>query len=454
MSCATFSISANIFAFPTLPSHPTNFHNFSLFAYFLKNRYLTDDFWHYSPFWDGWKSHHHSHMAEFCCEFTAELVSPSCPNNGGFPNAPIEKMICDIFDEEDLRKKATLKRQARDACYCYYRSLGCDNSLLEDGGYCNYPTNEIVLDDFRFANSSLVNMCNNCLEYDNNNKDYPYRYPRHYEGHSFNQCLGYCFLKKGDPNHVFKPTVENHQCCLDTHGHGFGLELHGYEDNEKANKEISFFPAVGDPHQKKYDYFFSQLALAQPTFPTWSPAGTFNRSPPETFNVMISYDGVDTATMEVERHGDESAVHMVDEFIVDCGAGKWDSINIHVYDESPDGGIALTNVELDNVLLGDFGFAVKDESCPTYSIKPDIAGVHGHNHTCITRPGGYGHVAGFELTGKIELNGRFEGDDIGLALTVGCSQPKEVREVGCCGSAVKEVPTVWSGGKGGRVSRR
>lgn len=371
-------------------------------------------------------------MAEFCCEFSAELVSPSCPNNGGFPNAPIEKMICDIFDEEDLSRRATLKRQARDACYCYYRDLGCDNKLLEEGGYCNYPTNEIVLDDFRFANSSLVNMCNNCLEHDNNDKDYPKDYPLHYEGSSFNQCLGYCFLKKGDPNRVFKPSVSNAQCCLDTNGHGFGLELHGYENTEKANREISFFPALGNPHQKKYDYFFSKGVA----IPNWST--------PQVFDVLIGYDGVDTATMEMQRYGAGSAVHMVDEFIVDCEAGQWDSINIHVYDESPDGGIAFTNVELDNVQLGDFGFAVKDDSCPVYTIKPDVAGIHGHNHTCITRPGGYGHVAGFELTGKVELRGKFEGDDIGLALTVGCSQPKEVREVGCCGKTAKEVPAAWS----------
>ena len=75
-------------------------------------------------------------------------------------------------------------------------------------------------------------MCNNCLEdRHTNDKTYPYKYPyyqghQYYEGHSFNQCLGYCFLKRGDPNRVFKPTVENHQCCLDTHGQGLGLKLH------------------------------------------------------------------------------------------------------------------------------------------------------------------------------------------------------------------------------------
>ena len=75
-------------------------------------------------------------------------------------------------------------------------------------------------------------MCNNCLEDKHSgDKTHPYLYPfyngkQYYEGHSFNQCLGYCFLKRGDPNRVFKPTVENHQCCLDTHGQGLGLKLH------------------------------------------------------------------------------------------------------------------------------------------------------------------------------------------------------------------------------------
>ena len=36
-------------------------------------------------------------------------------------------------------------------------------------------------------------------------------------------------------------------------------------------------------------------------------------------------------------------------------------------------------------------------------------------------------------------------DDIGLALTVGCSKPKAVKEVGCCGKTNKEVPTAWAG---------
>ena len=35
-----------------------------------------------------------------------------------------------------------------------------------------------------------------------------------------------------------------------------------------------------------------------------------------------------------------------------------------------------------------------------------------------------------------------KGGDIGLALTVGCSQPKEAKESGCC--AKKEVPTAWA----------
>ena len=133
---------------------------------------------------------------------------------------------------------------------------------------------------------------------------------------------------------------------------------------------------------------------------------------------------------------------MIDEFNSACEPGQWDSLNIHVYDESTKGGIAFTNVLLDNEQLGDFGFAVEDVSCPVYSIKPDVDGTPGHNHTCVTRPGGYGHVAGFTLTGTVVLQGTFRGDDIGLALTVGCSQPKEVREVGCC--AKKEVPTAWA----------
>ena len=391
------------------------------------------------PFWDGWKApgedKYNAHMAEFCCEFSAELVDPTCPDNGGFPNAPAESMVCSIF-EQDLPMRATLRRQARDACYCYYRTLGCDNSLLEEGGYCNYPTNEVILDDFRFSNSSLVNMCNNDLEHHNDDKSYPDDYPWHFEGQSFNQCLGYCLLKRGDPNRVFKPTVSNMQCCLDTNGEGFGFELHGYEANEKANREIAFFPAVGNPNQRDYDYFFST---------TSTPESVTFAAPSSTYGISISYDGVFTATMEVDRHDGDTAIHMVDEFQIDCEPGQWDSLNIHVYDESPDGGIAFTNVILDNEPLGDFGFAVKDESWPVYAVKPDIEGVYGHNNTCVSRPGGYGHVAGFELTGTVELAGNFLGDDIGLALTVGCSKPKAVKEVGCCGKTNKEVPTAWAG---------
>lgn len=393
--------------------------------------YLTNDYWHYSPFWDGgWKDHHHAHMAEFCCEFTAELADPTCPDweNGGFPNAPIEKMICDIF-KQDMPERAVLKRQARDACYCYYRGLGCNNDLLLDGGYCNYPTNEVVLDDFRFANSSLINMCNNCLEdRHTNEKDYPRKYPyyegrQYYEGHSFNQCLGYCFLKRGDPNRVFKPTVKNHQCCLDTHGQGLGLKLHGYESK---TDELRFFPTL-----TKED--FNRDGMAN----EWTYD---NMYAPGMFNVIINYDGVDTATMEVEKPNNAVATYMIDEFNVDCAPGQWDSLNIHVYDESSEGGIAFTNVWLDSEQLGDFGFAVKD-SCPVY-IKPDVIGTPGDNHTCVTRPGGYGHVAGFTLTGTVVLQGTFQGGDIGLALTVGCSQPKEAKESGCC--AKKEVPTAWA----------
>ena len=72
-------------------------------------RYLTNDYWHFTPFWDGWKANgegsYNAHMAEFCCEFSAELVDPTCPDNNGFPNAPAEKMICGIFQQE-LPKRA------------------------------------------------------------------------------------------------------------------------------------------------------------------------------------------------------------------------------------------------------------------------------------------------------------------------------------------------------------
>jgi hypothetical protein len=202
-----------------------------------------------------------------------------------------------------------------------------------------------------------------------------------------------------------------------------GLKLHGYESN---TEELRFFP----PTTKKD--FFSDGIVTEWTYN--------NMYAPGMFNVMISYDGVDTATMEVERPDNTVATYMIDEFNVDCAPGQWDSLNIHVYDESSQGGIAFTNVWLNNEQLGDFGFAVKD-SCPVY-ISPDVIGTPGDNHTCVTRPGGYGHVAGFTLTGTVVLAGTFQGDDIGLSLTVGCGQPKEVRESGCC--AKKEVPTAWA----------
>mmetsp|Transcript_7808 Transcript_7808/g.15629 ORF Transcript_7808/g.15629 Transcript_7808/m.15629 type:complete len:107 (-) Transcript_7808:7-327(-) len=88
---------------------------------------------------------------------------------------------------------------------------------------------------------------------------------------------------------------------------------------------------------------------------------------------------------------------------------------------------------MDGVELGDFGFAIQpDPTCSDVAILPDINGIHGHNYTCVTRPGGFGHIAGFEFKGFVELNGKFRDDDIGLELVIGCSKKKTEEHTCCC----------------------
>lgn len=371
-------------------------------------------------------------MAEFCCEFAAELVDPKCQKNqngnwvngdGHPPHAPVEALVCDIFDTSDVSHKSNLKQQARDACFCFYRDLGCGREELSKGGYCDYPNSEVTLDDFRMANNSAHNMCNACLENDN---EHNYDFPIDYEGLSHNRCLGFCLLKRGDPNDVYAPTVSDKQCCFDSHG--FGFDMNGQE-TDKIEKEIIWMP-FETLEKREYDHFFHSEHSEVDFLPILNSS--------REYEVTMSYNGLSTAFITIERYGDGSehypaAFFHTSEFDIKCEPEDWDSLSVHIYDESDEGGIAFKSVTMDDVELGDFGFAVQlVETCTDTVIMAHTLGIHGSNHTCISRPGGFGHMAGFELKGLVELSGLFNGDDIGLELIVGCSQKKKEEEKTCC----------------------
>lgn len=400
--------------------------------------YLTDSFFRASRYYfneifsDG---HHYEngnnkgyyHLSEFCCEFAAELVDPVCQTDGNgqwinsYGGAPVEHMICDLFHQKDVTHRSKLMQEARNACYCFYRDIGCGKEELGCGGYCDYANSEVTLDDFRMANNSAHNMCNSCLE-----KDGRYNFPQDYEGQSHDKCLGYCLLKRGDPNDVYAPFVTDERCCFDEHG--FGLEVHGFEE-DKVEQEIIFMP-FAKFEKRVYDYFFL------------SPAGIPNFVPAREYEIKIEYDGLSTVFMTVERYGDGEpdyppAEYYTQEFDMHCQPEHWDGLSVHVFDESPEGGIVFKEVTLDGVDLGSFGFVDQSPFCPDMQVLPDIVGVPGHNYTCITRPGGYGHLSGFKLQGLVELSGRFVGDDIGVELIVGCQKKKEEHTCChdcCCGS--------------------
>ena len=405
--------------------------------------YLTDSFFRSSSysFDQNFDQGHHKannndgyfKMAEFCCEFAAELVDPKCVKNenghwvngdGQPPHAPVESLVCDLFATADVVYKSELKQQARNACYCFYRDLGCGREELATGGYCDYPRSEVTLDDFRMANNSAHNMCNSCLERDTN---WRYLYPEgHYEGQSHDQCLGYCLLKRGDPNDVYQPTVSDEQCCFANKGSG--LELHGFDENH-MQQEIIFMPFAKFEDQA-HDYFFKNID-SESAVPMFEPS--------RTYEIILKYDGLCTAFMSVERYGTGGAdyppaLYNISEFPIQCEPEDWDNLSVHVFDKSPDGGIVFKNVTMDGINLGDFGFGIQnDPSCSDTEISPDIDGIHGHNYTCITRPGGFGHISGFELKGLVELSGKFRDDDIGLELVVGCSQKEKTHvEPTCC----------------------
>jgi len=405
--------------------------------------YLTNDFFRSSryDFDQYFTNGHHGegtnnnnlgyfHMAEFCCEFAAELVDPKCElttdnrwvnSEGEPPHAPVEAMICDLFATPDVALRSELKQQARNACYCFYRDLGCGKEQLSEGGYCDYPHSEITLDDFRMANNSAHNMCNSCLEQDSSNR---YLFPEHYEGQPHNHCLGYCLLKRGDPNDVYKPVVSDERCCFDDKG--AGLLLHGFDENH-IEEEIVFMP-FGKYEEWTRDYFFQGIT-SESAVPMFLPF--------REYQVSIRYDGLSSAFMTVERYGTGEDGHppaefRTSEFPIQCEPEHWDSLSVHIFDESSDGGIIFKNVTMDGVELGDFGFAIQPgPSCSDVEIFPDIIGIHGHNYTCMTRPGGFGHLSGFDFQGLVELTGRFRDDDLGLELVIGCSK-KKTQETTCC----------------------
>ena len=410
--------------------------------------YLTNDFFHSDKynFIQNFNNGHHPatdidgkphsqgyfHMAEFCCEFAAELVDPKCEliknkneekwvNGEGEPeHAGVEAMICDLFATPDVTLLSELKQQARNACYCFYRDLGCGRDELGAGGYCDYPHSEVMLDDFRMANNSAHNMCNACLEQD---KNFVYKFPENYEGQPHEKCLGYCLLKRGDPNDVYKPTVSNERCCLADKG--TGLHVHGYDENH-IEQEVIFMP-FGKFEDWTHDYFFKNIA-SPPLF-----------APPRDYQVSIAYDGLGTAFMSVERYGTNGAsdyplaLFNTTEFPIQCEPEYWDSLSVHVFDQSADGGIVFKDVTMDGVELGDFGFAIQpDPDCSDTAILPDIQGIHEANYTCISRPGGFGHMSGFEFKGMVQLSGQFQDDDIGLELIIGCSKKEEEPHHCCC----------------------
>ena len=391
--------------------------------------YLTDPFWlleEYLPFSNNWGKGDQDNpvLEEFCCEFAAELVDPTCEDQDrdwGFPIAPKEEMICDLFAQEPYYR-TILKQQARDACFCFYRkALGCGAEILAPGGYCDYPHSEVTLDDFRLSNNTVQNMCNKCLE-----EDERLVYPEHFEGKPYEQCFGMCMLKRGNPKEVYKPKVSDKACCFD--GHGSGLELHSYEE-KKAEQEIVFFP-FGE-NKRKYDYFYTTTTMPD------------HDSVKSDYRLRFKYDGLYHVFMEVERYGGngstDPALFDISKFPSACQPDQWDSFSIHVFDESSKGGIIFKDVTLDGVDLGAFGFRA-DQSCASSDVSPDTTGVHGHSRSCVERPGGYGHPGGFELKGTVELSGVFDGDDIGVELVFGCSQKKD--EGQCIGAEPWKMPKV------------
>lgn len=251
-------------------------------------------------------------------------------------------------------------------------------------------------------------------------------FPVNYEGQSHDKCLGYCLLKRGDPNDVYKPTVSNERCCLEDKG--AGLHLHGYDANH-AQQEIIYMP-FGKFEEWTHDYFFKTAGS-----PKFDP---LLENPSTEYQVAIEYDGLGTAFMTVERYGDGSndyppSLFHTSEFPIQCEPEYWDSLSIHLFDQSADGGIVFKNVTMDGVNLGDFGFSIQpDPDCSDTAILPDIEGIHEANYTCVTRPGGFGHMSGFEFKGVVELSGYFRDDDIGLELIIGCSKKEEETHQCCC----------------------
>ena len=392
--------------------------------------YMTDEFFRLQKYdFDTQRFDHHKydegtvnqniaydHLMEFCCEFAAELVDPKCSKNalnqwvnkdGQPPHADVENMICDLFAMEPVRYRTTLMQQARDACFCFYRHHGCGREELGHGGYCDYPHSEVTLDDFRMANNSALNMCNACLENDSNKQ---YLYPTLYEGRPHGHCFGYCMLKRGDPKQVYRPNVTDERC--DFEDKAKGLKLHGFDENH-PRQEITFNPFKQEADQK-HDYFFQAISMGL-------EANAPSMSLSSRYEIIIEYDGLDRSYMKVQRFDGDYAKYDMTEFPLLCQPEDWDILSIHVFDESADGGIAFRDVTLDGVDLGDFGFVDTDGQ-----IMPDDVGMPGHNYTCVTRPGGYGHMSGFVFRGYVEVAGTFADDDVGLELIVGCSRKQHV----------------------------
>jgi hypothetical protein len=400
--------------------------------------YLTDPFFRDSKYnFDTTSLDHHlfdedihsqsngyDRMSEFCCEFAAELVDPTCEKNangrwvngdGEPPHAPKEHLICDLFDTPDIFKRTKLMQQARDACFCFYRHHGCGREELNHGGYCDYPHSEVTLDDYRMANNTPHNMCNSCLEDDNQKR---YLYPSHYEGKPHGECLGYCLLKRGDPTDVYRPNVTDERCCLGESAKG--IALHGF-DEEHLRQEIIFNPFKTEDEQSR-TYFFDVIqAESEANVPSSS----------NVYEIMIKYDGLARSYLSVQRFNEERVIYDMDEFPLHCQPEDWDNLSIHIFDESKVAGIVFQNVTMDGVELGDFGFAVQRDC--TDVIEPVVEGMPGHNYTCVTRPGGYGHMSGFEFKGFVNITGPFRDDDIGLELIVGCSRKQHTMDHQCCG---------------------
>ena len=129
----------------------------------------------------------------------------------------------------------------------------------------------------------------------------------------------------------------------------------------------------------------------------WTPGTTFDVTATfnPTANTLTATAGATTAVFDFATQGAPG-----------CPAESWDVLDVAVADSRADAGLRFTGAEIDGIPIGDFGTV-------------DVEGTPGFQAWHVT---GFDLGAGFELTGRIEVDGAgFVGNEaMKVQATAGC----------------------------------